>query len=286
MAGLNLDSLKNLRSSSNKPKTVSLDTASPTAKTPTEAVVHAVEKAPVVATKTKKLSLMSLKKTGGTSAISSKAVIETPAPIVQSRKEEDKTLPKISLSQEIRAPKEEIILMNTTESEIPESLIEISNTREETSIFSNSTESVSLSIEGIESQGKTAEITEETCMKEFFPNLKSVGKISLCEDMDIISETIPTLAVENSLETEMKNEIISAITPRESTLEEKSHIQASKVILEENTDQEHVAEVKTGLSEQRRAGFRFLTKQKTKILTGVGVLVSISVIAMVSNSFL
>ena len=55
---------------------------------------------------------------------------------------------------------------------------------------------------------------------------------------------------------------------------------------EKGLEQEYVEEVKTDLSEQRRAGFRFLIKQRTKVLAGLSILISISIIAMVSNSFL
>ena len=50
---------------------------------------------------------------------------------------------------------------------------------------------------------------------------------------------------------------------------------------------EHVAEVKTELSEQRRAGFRFFVQKKTKIMAGVSFLiVSISAGVLFSSSFL
>ncbi|MDD2891845.1 MAG: hypothetical protein PHQ95_02665, partial [Candidatus Gracilibacteria bacterium] len=48
---------------------------------------------------------------------------------------------------------------------------------------------------------------------------------------------------------------------------------------------EYVAEVKTELSEGRRAGFRFFVKNNKKIIAGVGVLFSISAIALFSSSF-
>lgn len=50
---------------------------------------------------------------------------------------------------------------------------------------------------------------------------------------------------------------------------------------------EYVAEVKTELSEQRRAGFRFFRQKKTKIMAGVSFLiVSISAGILFSSSFL
>ena len=49
---------------------------------------------------------------------------------------------------------------------------------------------------------------------------------------------------------------------------------------------EYVAEIKTELSGQRRAGFRFFAQKKTKILAGLGLAVlSISAVVLFSDSF-
>lgn len=50
---------------------------------------------------------------------------------------------------------------------------------------------------------------------------------------------------------------------------------------------EYVAEVKTELSEGRRAGFRFFTQRKTKIMAGISLVVlSVSAITLLSGTFL
>lgn len=49
---------------------------------------------------------------------------------------------------------------------------------------------------------------------------------------------------------------------------------------------EYVAEVKIELSEQRRGGFRFFSQNKTKIVAGFGIVLSLSVVAFFSNSLM
>lgn len=49
---------------------------------------------------------------------------------------------------------------------------------------------------------------------------------------------------------------------------------------------EYVEEVKTELSEGRRAGFRFFVKNRTKILAGIGVISSLSIMAIFSGAFI
>ncbi len=87
----------------------------------------------------------------------------------------------------------------------------------------------------------------------------------------IVSEKTPTIIEEEKI----------VLVPDEVSNTEVSEDRASPIIT-----QEYVAEVKAELSEGRRAGFRFFVQNKTKIIAGVGVLFSISAIAMFSGSFL
>lgn len=166
-----------------------------------------------------------------------------------------------------------------------------------------------------ESKDVKQETMEVMETKEFFPNFQIIDTMNFDEDLLDLQDFItikehqePIVSAESILMTETISpeevsmntspiiideesrvmHAVEIISPEESNLEIKSAV----IISEEPSNNsiitpEYIAEVKTELSEGRRAGFRFFVQKKTKIMAGIGLVVlSISAIALFSGSFL
>ena len=125
-------------------------------------------------------------------------------------------------------------------------------------------------------EGEKAVSSEKETILEGDKEIVSEAEIPFQkEETEEITAVVSIEETEDSQKTEEApvTEIVSA----ESPAEEPSPISLSSA--------EYVAEVKTELSEQRRAGFRFFMHKKTKILAGVSfVLLSVSAMAFFSGS--
>lgn len=167
-----------------------------------------------------------------------------------------------------------------------------------------------------DTEQNTSETTE---IKELFPNFHLSGAMGPEEDLldfqDIIKSheqevledvqktnpsiiaqmMAPSEEIPSSSDIEIVEENTPVITSEETPLSVTVDIPMEALIQEtsivpENSDtpeftQEYIAEVKTELSEGRRAGFRFFVQKNTKILTGVGIVLSLSALTMFTGSF-
>lgn len=300
MASLNLDSLKN-RTTSSPIGLTSTDNEQVSIVSETVAVAPATsegaKKSPI-----KKLSLMSLKKTGE-GEVSVKPMEENKT---ESRAQEIEK-PKISLKKPQAIQEEETI--SVKEETIVELPSEIAQEKvvSESIISEETSESFSLTIEGNNQTEKVEEAKVEEPKKEFFPKLQSLNLVDFSESVDIISDSLPTIEAVQITETplvtsvstpvevvkeevktqeiesvilteEPKNEIEDTPIPETLVTEETIPQEESLTILpteEVAHDKDYVEEVKTELSSQRKAGFRFFMEKKTKILAGVGIIASI-----------
>lgn len=173
---------------------------------------------------------------------------------------------------------------------------------------------------------KQEKIAGNTESKEFFPNFQIARTVDIDMDLtdlqdmvtieegqqeSAVSQESPSLVIEETAIQEPavihpekaatedivsvhseKTEAVQDTTPvpaEKSSIEEIPEIIATEEPTKNNTviTPEYVAEVKTELSEQRRAGFRFFTQKKTKIMAGMSlVILSISAVALFSGSLL
>jgi len=287
---LNLNSLKNLSATpvptSNREDIVSVETPKiplpEISKTPEN-----VSEKKIPATGPK-ISLMKLKQASGIEsstpsvevAISKDVVPEAILPQVEVNQTE--TISSLIPLEQI--VQEEEIISTPSLTELPISSIltetivtegEVIDSQESQSIFSSGGEDVKL------------EVTEVEIVKpkEFFPNFQISGKMDFDNDLIDLEEIVPLNEAQKSIVSEKTPTIIEeekiVLVPDEVSNTEVSEDRASPIITPE-----YVAEVKAELSEGRRAGFRFFVQNKTKIIAGIGVLFSISAIAMFSGSFL
>lgn len=162
-------------------------------------------------------------------------------------------------------------------------------------------------------------------IQEFFPNFQIMDKMQFDEDLVDLQDFItikeheeqttpeevfivPTIEesispIDETLPIDVPENTISSDTIEENSpvLECKDvksegsvlNIVSAEIVSEEPSDtiivptQEYVAEVKTELSEQRRAGFRFFVQKKTKIMAGISLVVfSAAAMTLLSHSFL
>lgn len=124
-------------------------------------------------------------------------------------------------------------------------------------------------------------------MKEFFPNFHVSDQLDLDEDLLDLQDFVTIKEHSPVTSQEAINSIVNDNLPP------ISEAMPTITIPEEISDNiemitpEYVAEVKTELSENRRAGFRFFIQKKTKIIAGVSlVVVSALVLTLFSDSLL
>lgn len=124
-------------------------------------------------------------------------------------------------------------------------------------------------------------------MKEFFPNFHVSDELDLDEDLLDLQDFVTIKEHEPITSQETINSIANMDLPP------VSEAMSTITIPEEISDNiemitpEYVAEVKTELSENRRAGFRFFIQKKTKIIASVSlVVISALALTLFSDSFL
>lgn len=268
-----------------------------------------------------KISLMKLKRDSGIdnngSVKATEGVMgkEVSLPVITDQAEEESI--KIRLSTDLTQipEKEEMIAILSSMETLPTEQ-EMQNPEESLSILSDEKTSDPEPI-----QQETVE------PKEFFPNfhisdkmdldadlldlqdfvtIKEHGEATTVEQEDIIiaehEEIIPVMETVSPEEIPEDHPSVAQIEETGadmevagiSLMEPIAEIIPEAILSEESSDNttvsptpEYVAEVKTELSEQRRAGFRFFVQKKTKIMAGVSLVVlSISAVALFSGSFL
>lgn len=170
----------------------------------------------------------------------------------------------------------------------------VASTPKEDSLWSES-----IVIDGGEEDVSAAEeIVAEP--KEVFPNFRISNTLGLDDDLIDFQDVISSDTLEVPKEiwamqwTEIETEV-PALIPEENIVKHEEAMVQDAVLEEAPSTEtvvteavsvtpEYVAEVKTELSEGRRAGFRFLVQKKTKIIAGVTVVFSLWLIAIIWTS--
>lgn len=130
----------------------------------------------------------------------------------------------------------------------------------------------------------------ETITETIVTGAEAPIEITPIESISTTEEAVAIEIAEETINTQIPTEESSIM--EDTTTQEEAPIEITPIseVAEENTTPtitpEYVAEVKTELSEQRRGGFRFFAQQKTKIMAGMGIVLSISAIAFFSTSLL
>ena len=309
--GLNLNSLKNLSSApANSSAETSNNLVSPTQDITAISPINAQEEKAISVSP--KLSLLKLKKASGIDT--SVTPIETEIPVGQLEKGQLQDM-KSLFSPEVNNVVSPISKIEET-SINPEPA---TSTIEIIPVEAVAQETQSIIVEEIaEPREEIKEVVEATTEpKEFFPKFHITDTLNLDEDLqdlnmikeheepgvienkpvvaEIIEEEITVIPEirEETISTSSDMETIETKTPtisnKENTIiheelpQEAVTTEVPSEASSENTTPaitpEYVAEVKTELSENRRAGFRFFIQHKTKILAGVSF-VAISGLAM------
>lgn len=138
--------------------------------------------------------------------------------------------------------------------------------------------------------------------KELFPNFRISSTVQLDDDLLDFQDVITSNTFEAPAEALPKQSValdveVPLTIQEESVSQDEEKATIQEVVSEDvvNTETieptetvsitpEYVAEIKTELSEGRRAGFRFLMQKKTKIIAGMTVVFSLSLIAIISGS--
>lgn len=179
-----------------------------------------------------------------------------------------------------RAPSEEEIMVLSPSAELV--------ITEETVYSSEESQSIILIEEKLETKDGEQENTKTPEIKEFFPNFQITDTMNLDEDLLDLQDFVtikdhqkPIIDTGSILITEEISPIevsveASPVSSGESIIIQEitdiSPVESSSEILSEESSNnivvtpEYVAEVKTELSEARRAGFRFFLQKKTKIM--------------------
>ncbi|MDD2892277.1 MAG: hypothetical protein PHQ95_04920, partial [Candidatus Gracilibacteria bacterium] len=298
--GLNLNSLKNIsleptNTSSTEnvivsPVTLSQKTT-PNISQSTVSVSPSPEiKTPSVAPK---ISLMQLKKASGIN--NSPVISEVPQeqPVQASPMEITEKINETPVSNnansEVITIQQETIINTTPEQEIITPAPVESIVIEEEGVIEDSNEGQSIIIDE-QTPVITKEIPQATETKEFFPNFQISSQLDLDDDLlgldDIITEQGQSIIPQekSTLTTNNTSEVISDMEPltdtnKESIISSNAEEETISEVTTPSTDTltevpsseaivitpEYVAEVKTELSEGRRAGFRFFVKNNKKI---------------------
>lgn len=202
---------------------------------------------------------------------------------------------------------------------VPEISIQEESKEEVTSVLPEATEVVtpvvsetqSLVIDMDEAKVQEEIVEADVTPKELFPNLQISNAMSLDEDLldlrgiistdkeeDILpsqevfteSVSVDEVVLPSASETQNDTEVIAQENETETIVISEQERGGTQVGVATDVatvvTPEYVAEVKTELSERRRAGFRFFVKNKTKILAGMGIVFSLSVVAIFSGSFM
>lgn len=317
--GLNLNSLKNISLEPTNTASTENTIVSPVTlsqKTPPSISQSTASVSPSPETKTPsvapKISLMQLKKASGIN--NSPVISEVPQeqPVQTSPVEITEKISKTPVSNntnsEVITIQQETIINTTPEQEMITPAPVESIVIEEEGVIKDSNDGQLITIFK-QTPVITKELPQTTETKEFFPNFQISNQLDLDDDLlgldDIITEQGQSIIPQEKsiLTTNNTSEVISDMEPLTDTNKESIISSEIKETISEvakpSTDTiakipsneamvitpEYVAEVKTELSEGRRAGFRFFVKNNKKIVAGVGVLFSISAIALFSSSF-
>ncbi|MDD2892182.1 MAG: hypothetical protein PHQ95_04405, partial [Candidatus Gracilibacteria bacterium] len=297
--GLNLNSLKNISLEPTNTASTENTIISPVTlsqKTPPSISQSTVSVSPSPETKTPsaapKISLMQLKKASGinNSPVISEVPQEQPiqAAPVEITEKINKTPVSDNTNSDVITIQQETIINTTPEQEIITPAPVESIVIEEEGVIKDSSEGQSITIDE-QTPVIEKELPQTTETKEFFPNFQISSQLDLDDDLlgldDIITEQgqsiIPqeksTLTTnntsevisdmepltdtnkENIISSDIEEKTITEITPPTDTITE---VPSSEAIV---ITPEYVAEVKTELSEGRRAGFRFFVKNNKKI---------------------
>ncbi len=111
--------------------------------------------------------------------------------------------------------------------------------------------------------------------------LEASGEVSNAEPVNVIPE-VPVLVIEESVVKDEQEIVVQSAIEEDAAWEDTIPAEVAHTETIDVTP-EYVAEVKTELSEGRRAGFRFLMQKKTKIIAGLTIVFSLSFIAMISG---